>query len=196
MNRASLWIPLVVFIAMAFFLWRGFFLTDPHELPSALIDKPLPAFALPALDEPERTVVPKDLLGQPFLLNVWATWCPTCRAEHAELERIASNFGVDIVGVNYKDDPAEARVWLQRFGNPYRITVVDEQGSLGLDLGVYGAPETFLVDATGVIRYKRVGAIDQRVWEREIVPVLASLKGAPAQVQALASDGAQSADAS
>ncbi|HSG91347.1 MAG TPA: DsbE family thiol:disulfide interchange protein [Pseudomonadales bacterium] len=190
MNRASLWIPLVVFVLMAFFLWRGFSLEDAHDLPSALIDRPLPTFELAILNAPERKARTEDLLGEPFLLNVWATWCPTCRAEHAELERIAERYDMTIVGVNYKDDPVEARLWLQRYGDPYRLSVMDQDGSLGIDLGVYGAPETFVVDGAGMIRYKRVGAIDRRVWEREIVPVLRELEGTPEPVLALAREGA------
>ena len=106
MNRASLWIPLGVFALVSGFLFVGFYLEDPHELPSALLDKPLPAFELEKLGSGE-VVGTEDMLGEPFLLNVWATWCPTCRAEHGELERIAGEFGVPIYGVNYKDDPAE-----------------------------------------------------------------------------------------
>ena len=182
MTRASLWIPLAVFLAMCSFLFTAFFFDDAHELPSALIDRPLPEFELRVLGRDE-TVTTQALLGKPFLLNVWATWCPTCRAEHGELERIAEQFGVPIYGVNYKDDPAQAQVWLQRFGDPYVFSVIDSDGQLGIDLGVYGAPETFLVDATGVIRYKRVGAVDQRVWRNEIAPRLARLEGAPEDVR-------------
>ncbi|MEE4302129.1 MAG: DsbE family thiol:disulfide interchange protein [Pseudomonadales bacterium] len=181
MNRASLWIPLAVFVLVSGFLFVGFYLEDPHELPSALLDKPLPAFELEKLGSGE-VVGTDDMLGEPFLLNVWATWCPTCRAEHGELERIAGQFGVPIYGVNYKDDPAAAVIWLRRYGDPYRFSVVDRDGQLGIDLGVYGAPETFLVDREGMIRYKRVGAVDRRIWETEIAPALAALEGAPEEV--------------
>ena len=186
MSRASLWVPFAVFVVMSAFLFAGFYFEDPHELPSALIDKPLPPFELERLGD-RQAVGTEDMLGAPFLLNVWATWCPTCRAEHGELERIAAEFEVPIYGVNYKDDPAEAVVWLQRYGNPYVFSVVDRDGQLGIDLGVYGAPETFLVDAGGVIRYKRVGAVDRRVWEQEIAPALAALEGAPTSVAPWAS---------
>ena len=178
MHRASLFIPLGVFLAVLLLLWRGFSLGDPHALPSALLDQPLPEFALPVLHEPERIVGSKAMQGEPFLLNVWATWCPTCRAEHAELERIANEYGVRIFGINYKDDPAAARRWLLRYGDPYVFSVMDADGSLGIDLGVYGAPETFLVDAEGVIRYKRVGAVDQRIWETRLAPILEELRDA------------------
>ena len=176
MQRASLFIPLAVFLMVLFLLWRGFSLEDADRLPSALLDRPLPEFALEVLHEPGRTVSSEAMHGEPFLLNVWATWCPTCRAEHAELNRIAAEYDVPIFGINYKDNPAEARRWLERFGNPYRFSVVDQDGSLGIDLGVYGAPETFLVDAEGVIRYKRVGAVDRRVWETQMRPVLEELR--------------------
>jgi cytochrome c biogenesis protein CcmG/thiol:disulfide interchange protein DsbE len=185
MSRASLWIPLGVFLVVAGFFLAGFFLKDPHDLPSALIDQPLPSFELPALKR-EGTVTTESMLGEPFLLNVWATWCPTCRAEHAELERIAEQYDVRIFGVNYKDDSAEAVRWLARYGDPYVFSVVDADGQLGIDLGVYGAPETFVVDAEGVIRYKRVGAVDRRIWEREIAPVLSRLEGTPEPVLAVA----------
>ena len=184
MSRASLWIPLAVFAVMSGFLFVAFFFEDPHELPSALIDKPLPAFELERLGD-GVVVGTDDMLGEPFLLNVWATWCPTCRSEHGELERIASEYGVPIYGVNYKDDPAEAVIWLRRYGDPYVFSVVDRDGQLGIDLGVYGAPETFLVDAEGVIRYKRVGDVNRRIWETEIAPVLGRLEGAPESVLAV-----------
>lgn len=177
-HRASLFIPLGVFLLVLLLLWRGFSLGDPHALPSALLNQPLPEFALAVLHDPERIVGSEAMQGEPFLLNVWATWCPTCRAEHAELERITEEYGVRIFGINYKDDPAEARRWLARFGDPYVFSVMDADGSLGIDLGVYGAPETFLVDAEGVIRYKRVGAVDQRVWETQLAPILAELRDA------------------
>lgn len=178
MSRASLFIPLIVFLVILGVLWRGFSLGDPHALPSALLNQPLPEFALPVLHEPGRIVSSEAMHGEPFLLNVWATWCPTCRAEHKELARIAETYGVPIYGINYKDNPAEARRWLERFGNPYVFSVVDRDGSLGIDLGVYGAPETFLVDGDGIIRFKRVGAVDQRVWERDLAPILAELRDA------------------
>lgn len=190
MSRASLWIPLGVFLVISGFFLGGFYLKDPTDLPSALIDRPLPGFELPVLSAPDTTVSTEELLGAPFLLNVWATWCPTCRAEHAELERIAERYDVSIVGVNYKDDPIEARVWLRRYGDPYRLSVIDLDGSLGIDLGVYGAPETFVIDARGFIRYKRVGAINRRIWETEIVPVLRGLDGTPEPVLAISAAGA------
>ncbi|WP_068830710.1 DsbE family thiol:disulfide interchange protein [Pseudomonas sp. BMS12] len=167
MKRLILLLPLALFLGMAVFLYRGLFL-DPTELPSALIDKPLPAFNLPDLKEPQRQLTQADFKG-PALINVWATWCPTCKAEHQMLNNLAKA-GVTIYGVNYKDDAEAARKWLKDYLDPYRLTLSDAQGSLGLDLGVYGAPETFLVDAQGIIRHKYVGAIDERVWRQELAP--------------------------
>ncbi len=181
MSRASLFIPLSAFIVIVALLYAGFSLNDPHLLPSALIGKPFPAFDLPVLGDAQasegtaaagghdRRATQADVRG-PVLVNVWATWCPTCRAEHAELLRIHRESGLRIIGINYKDDPVAARAWLAKFGNPYEFNIVDMDGTLGVDLGVYGAPETFLVDASGTIVYKRVSDVNRRVWQREIKP--------------------------
>ncbi|ACO79204.1 cytochrome C biogenesis protein [Azotobacter vinelandii CA] len=166
MKRAIFLLPLALFLGVAAFLYRGLFL-DPAELPSALIGKPFPAFSLPAVQEPERTLTVEDLKGKPALVNVWATWCVSCKVEHPVLNELAGR-GVNIVGVNYKDDNASALKWLKEFHDPYRLNIRDEQGSLGLDLGVYGAPETFLVDRHGIIRHKFVGVIDERVWREQL----------------------------
>ena len=160
--RLKLFLPLILFAVMAAFLFRGLSL-DPQSMPSALIDRPLPEFTLPALGE-DRTLSRGDLLGQVALLNVWATWCVSCRVEHPFLQQIADS-GVPIYGVNYKDEDAAALRWLQELGNPYRANIADHEGGLGLDLGVYGAPETYLLDAAGVIRYRHVGVVDEREWQ-------------------------------
>ncbi|WP_137888088.1 DsbE family thiol:disulfide interchange protein [Pseudomonas sp. 2FE] len=172
MKRAILLLPLAVFLIGAVFLYRGLFL-DPSELPSALIGKPVPAFSLPAV-EGEQTLTQADLLGKPALLNVWATWCVACRVEHPVLNKLAER-GVRIYGVNYKDDNAAALKWLKEFHNPYQLNIRDEQGSLGLNLGVYGAPETFLIDSQGIIRHKFVGVIDERVWREQLAPLYQGL---------------------
>lgn len=163
MRRFILFIPLVIFIGMGAFLWKGLAL-DPTELPSALLDKPLPAFELPSLLDPERQVTEADLKGEVALVNVWATWCPSCKEEHAQLNRIKAE-GYKVIGINYKDDREKADIWLKKYLNPYAFNIFDDKGSLGLDLGVYGAPETYVIDAEGIIRYKHVGVVDQRVWE-------------------------------
>ena len=167
-------LPLAGFLILLVLLWRGLG-NDPTLLPSTLIDRPLPKFSAPALIEPQRVVTPVDLKGNIALLNVWATWCPTCLAEHATLKALAGQ-GMVIYGVNYKDDPDKARQWLRQFGDPYRLTINDEAGQLGIDLGVYGAPETYLLDARGVIRYRHVGELNERVWRENFLPRIQALE--------------------
>lgn len=182
MSRASLFVPLGAFIILAALLYAGFFLNDPHDLPSALIGKPFPAFDLPGLnDTPKPRYTAKDIRGRVMLVNVWATWCPTCRAEHEELLNIGKANDVAIIGINYKDDANQARQWLERLGNPYEFNIVDQDGRLGVDLGVYGAPETFLVDANGTVVYKRVGEVNRAVWERELKPRVDALQSGSAE---------------
>ncbi len=171
MGRFKLFLPLLVFIPLAVLLVRALEL-DPAELPSALLDKPMPGFELPSLQEPERILRRDDLLGEKMLVNVWATWCPSCLVEHPWLVKISREYGVKIVGLNYKDERQAALQWLQRYENPFAISVYDVQGKLGLDMGVYGAPETFVVDSVGIIRYKHVGVIDDKVWQDVLQPVL------------------------
>jgi cytochrome c biogenesis protein CcmG/thiol:disulfide interchange protein DsbE len=161
-RRFILFIPLAIFVGMGLFLWKGLQL-DPTELPSALLDKPLPVFELPSLLDPERKVTEADLKGEVALVNVWATWCPSCKAEHAQLNRIKAE-GYKVIGINYKDEREKADTWLKKYLNPYALNIFDDKGSLGLDLGVYGAPETYVIDANGIIRYKHVGVVDQQVW--------------------------------
>ena len=168
-------LPLVGFLALLWFLWQGLG-KDPRLLPSVLIDQPLPQFQMPALGDPGRIVTTEDLRGQVALLNVWATWCPTCRAEHEMLGNLARQ-GVIIYGVNYKDDPGKALSWLNWLGDPYRININDQAGQLGIELGVYGAPETFLLDERGVIRHRHAGAMDQQVWQEVFLPRIQHLAG-------------------
>ena len=171
--RVKLFLPLILFAVLALFLYRGLQL-DPRELPSALIDRPLPGFELPALGQ-DRMLTREQVIGEVSLFNVWATWCVSCRVEHPYLHMLAEQ-GVPIFGVNYKDDDADALRWLQDLGDPYRLNIVDAQGTLGLDLGVYGAPETYLVDAAGVIRYRHVGVVDDRVWRDILQPLYIELQ--------------------
>jgi cytochrome c biogenesis protein CcmG/thiol:disulfide interchange protein DsbE len=171
-SRLKLFVPLGLFVLLAVLLFRGLSL-DPQALPSALIDRSLPAFSLPTLGG-DQVLSADDLTGQPALLNVWATWCIACRVEHPYLQRLADT-GVVIYGVNYKDDDEAALAWLGELGDPYRASIVDATGSLGLDLGVYGAPETYFVDADGVIRYRHVGIIDERVWTGRLKAVYDAL---------------------
>ena len=178
MGRARLFVPLTIFLVIVAIGYAGFKLNDPHELPSALLEKPFPEFQAPLLTEPETLVSRNALLGSPVLVNVWATWCPTCKAEHAELMRIQREHGLRIVGVAYKDDAALALKWLADYGNPYEFVLQDPEGTLGVELGVYGAPESFLLDAEGTIVYKRVGDVNPRIWRDEIAPRLAALAAA------------------
>ena len=163
MRQLTAILPLVLFIALGLFLLNGIG-KDTKSIPSPLIDKPIPEFSLTSLLDEQKILTAADLKGRPALLNVWATWCPTCKQEHAQLNRMARDEGITIYGVNYKDDRSKAKVWLDKYMNPYALNIFDPEGKLGLNLGVYGAPETFLLDAQGVIRYKHIGAIDQRVW--------------------------------
>lgn len=165
--------PLLGFLALLPMLWFGLG-NDPSLLPSALIDKPLPEFQAARLDDPGRIVTERDFKGDVALINVWATWCPTCRDEH-EFLHVLKEQGIAIYGVNYKDERDKALRWLETLGDPYRINVDDGLGQLGIDLGVYGAPETFLIDATGTIRYRHVGELNRRIWRREFVPRMEAL---------------------
>jgi len=170
--RLKLFIALILFVVLALFLLRGLEL-DPREMPSALIDRPLPEFTLPSLGS-DTLVNRAAVIGEVALFNVWATWCVSCRVEHPYLNQLTQQ-GVPIYGVNYKDEDQDALRWLQELGNPYRLNIVYADGSLGLDLVVYGAPETYLVDAGGVIRYRHVGVVDERVWRDILQPIYQEL---------------------
>lgn len=169
MKRFKLFIPFVVFVVMAGLLFVGLSL-KPDELPSVLIGKPVPEFALPDLANPEQTITPATLKGKPYLLNVWATWCPSCKYEHPYLLKLAE-MGVSIYGINYKDESDKARRLLEQTGNPYKANIIDEEGVLVMALGVYGAPETFVVDAEGIIRYKLVGVVNEENWTSTMAPI-------------------------
>lgn len=163
MKRCTLLMPLAIFMAIAMLLlWqlaRNVKGDDPNSLESALIGKPVPIFRLEALEDPGQHFQSDALAqGKPLLLNVWATWCPTCRAEHQYLNQLSAR-GIRVVGLNYKDDRQKAIGWLNTLGNPYALSLFDGDGMLGLDLGVYGAPETFLIDGQGIIRYRHAGIL-------------------------------------
>ena len=176
--KQRVWIfltPLVLFLGLAVFLFGGLF-SDPTKLDSALVGREVPAFELPDLYAPDRTHNESIVGGQPMLLNVWATWCPTCYAEHTFLNQLREEENVYIIGLNYKDDSRSAAVrWLQELGDPYQVNLFDQSGLLALDLGVYGAPETFVIDSNGVIRYRHVGDLNQRVWDEQVGPIYYSL---------------------
>lgn len=169
-------LPLGVFALLVLVFYRGLFL-DPAIVPSPLIGKPAPAFELPRLDEPAQSVSSAAFKGQVSLLNVWATWCVGCRQEHDTLLAIAKRGDVPIFGLNYKDERTAALAWLKQLGDPYVVSAYDQQGMVALDWGVYGAPETFLIDADGVIRYKHLGPLTLELFEAELLPRINELRG-------------------
>ena len=167
--------PLALFALLVALLFRGLSL-DPKLVPSPLVDKPIPAFTLTRLDDPAATISDADFKGKVSLLNVWATWCVSCRQEHEVLVRLAQTGQVDIYGPNYKDNRADAQRWLAQLGNPYIANAFDSDGRVGIDWGVYGAPETFIIDREGIIRHKHVGPITIEILNEEILPIVARLK--------------------
>lgn len=176
-------LPLLGFVLLAVLLGFGIAWNsahDPTAVPSPLINQPAPAFALPRLDDPTRTVSKAALLGKPYLVNVFASWCFACGQEHPVLMAQARALGVALIGYDYKDEAGDATAWLARHGNPYDTVIADPSGHTAIDFGVYGAPETFLIDATGVIRYKRIGPLTPEVIAHELKPAIAALqKAAP-----------------
>ena len=178
MKSLRWFLPLAIFLVVVGFLFAGLNL-NPREVPSPLIGKRMPAFSLPVLGEPQKQISDKDLLGKPFLLNVWGSWCPACREEQPQLARLSQMGRVRIIGYDYKDEAGEAAKWLQEFGNPFEFVIADEEGRVALDWGVYGAPETFLVDAKGIVRWKTVGPISDVLLQDELLPKLAELEKQP-----------------
>lgn len=167
-------LPLIVFAVLVGFLAVGLKL-DPREVPSPLIDKPAPAFSLPRLDEPAQQLALGDLKGKVWLLNVWASWCVACRIEHPVLVELAKSGAVPIYGLNYKDKREDALAWLAKHGDPYRVSLSDTQGLVGIDFGVYGVPETFVIDKTGTIRLKHIGPVTPDVLRDTILPLVKKL---------------------
>lgn len=167
-------IPLVIFLLLVVFLAVGL-RRDPNELPSALINKPAPSFRLAQLKDPSATFSAEDLRGKVWLLNVWASWCVGCREEHPWLLEYAKSGVVPIYGLNYKDQTADAIGWLGELGDPYVLSAVDADGRVAIDYGVYGAPETYLIDQNGTIRFKQVGPLAPEIWEEKILPLVQEL---------------------
>lgn len=168
----------LAFVAIVGLLLYGVLVSgraDRDALPSPLIGKPAPEFALPVLHQPGRLVSSQDLRGQPYLLNVWGSWCPGCRVEHPVITRFAETKRVRVIGYNWKDEHADAMRWLEQFGNPYWLVLVDYDGRKAIDWGIYGAPETFLVDAEGIVRWKHVGPVDDTVIAESLQPALDAL---------------------
>lgn len=175
MGKLKLYIPVIIFVVMAAAMWRGLSL-DTRTLPSALLDQPLPEFEMRTLQEGDELVTEADLPDEPFLLNIWGSYCLPCLQENPIFMEARENDVVPIIGVNYKDREQAALEWLDDNGNPFTMNIVDPEGRYGIDLGVYGAPETFIVDGDGVIRYKHIGTIDWQAWEDEIMPALAAIR--------------------
>jgi cytochrome c biogenesis protein CcmG/thiol:disulfide interchange protein DsbE len=167
-------IPLIVFVVLVGFLAVGLNL-NPREVPSPLIDKPAPAFSLPRLDAPEQKLTLQDLKGKVWLLNVWASWCVACRQEHPVLVELAGTNAVPIYGLNYKDKRDDALGWLARYGNPYVNSLSDTEGLVGIDYGVYGVPETFVIDKQGTIRLKHIGPVTPEALRDTILPLVRKL---------------------
>lgn len=167
-------IPLVLFLGLVAFLAIGLG-RDPREVPSPLINRPAPALSLPQLADPTKTFSAEEMRGKVWLLNVWASWCVACREEHTMLLEIARSGVVPLYGLNYKDQRADALGWLRDLGDPYVLSVSDLDGRIGIDYGVYGAPETFLIDRNGVIRYKKIGPITPDDWNKQIRPLVQEL---------------------
>lgn len=167
-------IPIGIFVVLGILLARGLSL-DPRKIPSPLVGKPLPAFSLPSLHEPGKTISNTDFAGRPALINVWASWCVACKSEHPVLMDLAGRNLVPIIGLNYKDPREDALRMLKDGGNPYVVSLADADGRTGIDWGVYGVPETFLIDKDGIIRYKHIGPITQEALERDIIPLIQAL---------------------
>jgi cytochrome c biogenesis protein CcmG/thiol:disulfide interchange protein DsbE len=193
-ERSVLCWPLIGFLVLVALLAVGLTL-DPRELPSPLVGKPAPAFALPRLDAPERNFSPSEMRGKVWLLNVWASWCPSCRQEHPMLVEMARNEAITLVGLNYKEVRGDAgfdrdgispdaekkravergEAWLERYGNPYALSALDLDGRVGIDYGVYGVPETFVIDREGVIRWKHIGPVTPEAFSGKILPLVREL---------------------
>ena len=177
-RRPSAWrfaIPLGIFLLIVFFLYRGLW-RDPRQVPSVLVDKPAPAFTLPVLGDPSRTFSPADYRGKVWLLNVWGSWCISCQVEHPVLLKLAKMNVVPIVGFDWKDKPDAAQKWLrEQGGDPYVLSVTDLDGRVAIDYGVYGAPETFVIDKSGTIRMKHIGPLDDKSLNDKVLPLVRKL---------------------
>ena len=168
-------LPLAIFIVLVGFLWVGLS-RDPREVPSPLIGKTAPTFSLEQLHAAGKRLGPDDMKGRVWLLNVWASWCVSCRVEHPILMKLAKANVVPVIGLDYKDKPEDGRAWLVQNGNPYQLSVVDFDGRVGIDWGVYGVPETFVIDKQGVIRYKQIGPVTPEALDTKILPLVRELQ--------------------
>lgn len=186
-GKLKFWIPAGAFLLLTAVLAVGLTL-DPKEVPSPFIDKPAPGFRLASLADPDTEFGPEDMRGRVWVLNVWASWCVSCRAEHAVLQRLADENIAPIVGLNYKDKPDDARRWLDQFGDLYEISVMDLDGRVGIDWGVYGVPETFVIDRAGMVRYKHIGPVDFPALTRTVIPKIRELVNESDQAADAATD--------
>ncbi|BDT77693.1 thiol:disulfide interchange protein [Polynucleobacter yangtzensis] len=173
--KAKFLIPLVLFVALVVFLAIGLN-RDPHEVPSPLINKAAPAFEVPQLAEPNKTFSPESMKGQVWVLNVWASWCVACREEHPVLVELAKSQIAPVIGLDYKDKREDALAMLAKQGNPYVLSAFDGNGRVGIDYGVYGVPETYIIDKAGVIRFKHIGPLTMNLLNEKIYPKLSELK--------------------
>lgn len=168
-------LPFAIFVILSGFLYVGLGL-NPREVPSPLVGKPAPAFTLPQLQDPTQTFASEQMKGQVWLLNVWASWCTACVEEHPVLVGLSKDNVVPIIGLDYKDSRADGMAWLHRGGNPYQIVAADEEGRIGIDYGVYGVPETYVIDKQGVIRYKQIGPVTHENWRSTLQPLIKELQ--------------------
>ena len=173
--KAKFLIPLVLFVVLVVFLAIGLN-RDPHEVPSPLINKPAPAFDIAQLEEANKTFSPASMKGQVWILNVWASWCVACREEHPVLVELAKSQIAPVIGLDYKDKREDALAMLSRQGNPYTLSAFDGNGRVGIDYGVYGVPETYIIDKAGVIRFKHIGPITTELLNQNIFPLVSELK--------------------
>jgi len=176
MKGARYLMPLALFVGLVVLLGVGLRL-DPREVPSPLIGKAAPPFELPQLHHPQQHIANSDMKGKVWLLNVWASWCVACREEHEVLMDLAKSGAVPLVGLNYKDERRDGLNWLDTHGNPYWISAYDRDGRIGIDYGVYGVPETYVIDKKGVIRYKRIGVLTPELLRDKILPLVKELRG-------------------
>ncbi|MES1982878.1 MAG: DsbE family thiol:disulfide interchange protein [Pseudomonadota bacterium] len=167
-------LPLVAFLVLSAFLYLGLNL-NPHEVPSPLIGKPAPAFSLPQLQQPELQFSAQEMRGKVWLLNVWASWCVSCREEHPILVELARQNIVPVYGLDYKDKAEDGKNWLEQHGDPYVLSAADREGRVGIDYGVYGVPETYVIDKQGIIQYKQIGPVTPQVLNQKILPLVAEL---------------------
>lgn len=168
-------LPFVVFVIVAAFLYIGLGL-NPREVPSPLVGKAAPAFVLPQLHEPSKQFSPQDMKGKVWLLNVWASWCTACESEHPVFMDLSRQNIVPVYGMDYKDKPENGAAWLRQHGNPYTLVISDSEGRVGIDYGVYGVPETYVIDKQGIIQYKHIGGVSMQVLNEKILPMVKELQ--------------------